>query len=500
MSDATRELTRLLGLWRAARHGSTSELLHRVGELVDFTPPPLSKKSKKVAIAEWLTETQREGPATLSARLTQLVPLVADAIAPTVWPLFEALSLRPADPRIATFATRVLVRDVKADLWNDKMLRRLLNCVEVHGDRGHYLALEAGLSRTVLMEGVAERAARLLSQGLAETPSGPEVPEAERAALVTQKWEVGGAEAQPDLFAHVYEDPFDLSRRHVLADALQELSEPRGEFIALQLGRRDEKRQRALLKAHRKEWLGPFAAYAADARFEDGFVTELELRSLKPAQFSALSAMREWATVKRVRPAVTHLSKHMVSLEDPGYVPQDALRAMWRAKFLPPLKLLTTEFEAPVHLETLLAFQRLRGVTVRARGLRDLETLLKAPWPALESLGVFQSNPTDAVTAWLFHREVTRVRSFAIHDWRGVDSLIMEREGAGFVLRLHNVVQLFGQQVSMQQVARVLDARPTRVVAHFKYQASAQEEAALRSLTEARGISVEWWRGALPER
>lgn len=500
MSDASSELTRLLELWRAARHVSTSELIHRVGELVDFTPSPLTKKSKKSAIATWLTETQREGPATLSARLTQLIPLLADASAPTVWPLFEALSLRPPDPRIATLATRVLVRDVKADLWSDKMLRRLLNCVEVHGDRGHFLALEAGLPRTVLLEGVAQRAARLVKKGLAETPSGPELPQSERAALVTQKWEVGELKSQPDLFAHVYEDPFDLSRRHVLADALQEAGDPRGEFIALQLGHRDEKRQRALLKAHRKQWLGPFAPYAADARFEEGFVSELRLKPLKPAQFSALSATREWATVKRVQPGVTQLSRHMLSLEDPGYVPHDALRAALRAKFQPPLTVLTTEFEAPAHLETLLAFPRLRGVTVRARGLRALETLLKTPWPALESLGVLQSNPTDAVTAWLFHRDVTRVRSFAIHDWRGFDSLLMEREGAGFVLRLHNVVHLFGQPAGLQQVARLLDARPTRVVAHFKYGASAYDEAALRNLAEPRGIPVEWWRGALPER
>ncbi len=498
MSDATRELTRLLELWRRARHITTSELIHRVGELVDFTPPPLPKKSKKAAIVAWLTETQREGPATLSARLTQLIPLLADSTAPTVWPLFEALSLREPDPRIATFATRVLVRDVKADLWSDKMLRRLLNCIEVHGDRGHFLALEAGLPRTVLIEGVAQRAARVLNQGLTEKVEGPELPEAERAALVTQKWEVGEVAEQPDLFVHVYEDPFDVSRRHVLADALQELGDPRGEFIALQLGHRDEKRQKKLLTTHRKEWLGPFATYAADARFEDGFVVELRLKPLKPAQFSVLSAVREWATVKRVRPGLTQLSKQMRSLEDPGYVPQDALRAMSKAKFLPPLRLLTTEFDAPVHLETLLAFRELRGVTMRARGLRNLEALLKAPWPALESLGVFQSNPTDAVTAWFAHRDVMRPKIFAIHSWRGDDSLIMEREERGFVLRLHNLHQLLDQEVSTQQLARVLDAKPSRVVAHFLYRATPRAEARLRSLTESRGLPVEWWRGPLP--
>jgi len=499
VSDATFELTRLLELWRRARHITTSELIHRVGELVDFTPPSLPKKSKKAAIATWLTETQREGPATLSARLTQLVPLLADSTAPTVWPLFEALSLREPDPRLATFATRVLVRDVKADLWSDKMLRRLLNCIEVHGDRGHFLALEAGLPRTVLIEGVAQRAARVLNTGLAAKVEGPEISELERAALVTQKWEVGELAERPDLFAHVYEAPFDLSRRHVLADALQELGDPRGEFIALQLARSDEKRQKKLLTANRKDWLGPFATYAADARFEDGFVSELRLKPLKPAQFSALSSVREWATVKRVRPGLTQLSKQMQSLEDPGYVPQDSLRAMLKSKFRPPLKLLTTEFDSPGHLETLLSFQNLRGVSVRPHGLRQLETLLEAAWPALESLGVFQANPTDAVTAWLAHRDVTRVKIFAIYDWgRGADSIVMEREGSGFVLRLHNLFQLLEQEVSSQQLARLLDAKPTRVVAHFLHRATPRSEARLRSLTEARGIPVEWWRGPLP--
>lgn len=59
----------------------------------------------------------------------------------------------------------------------------------------------------------------------------------------------------------VYEQPGELRRRRVLADALLEAGDPRGEFIALQLetSARSRKRAAKLLARHRVTWLGALA-------------------------------------------------------------------------------------------------------------------------------------------------------------------------------------------------------------------------------------------------
>lgn len=68
------------------------------------------------------------------------------------------------------------------------------------------------------------------------------------------------------MFDAVYADPVADGPRAVLADALQERGDPRGEFIALQLAKLQSKpsaaatrRERSLLTKHRRAWLGPLA-------------------------------------------------------------------------------------------------------------------------------------------------------------------------------------------------------------------------------------------------
>ena len=108
------------------------------------------------------------------------------------------------------------------------------------------------------------------------------------------------------LFRAVYEAPHDEVRRQVLADALQMISDPRGDFIALQL--RDSvisrRRSEKLLARHRTAFLGPLAAVvvnsgsrqnleAIDERWDKGFLVECTAR-LSGATADCL----EWATVQ----------------------------------------------------------------------------------------------------------------------------------------------------------------------------------------------------------
>jgi uncharacterized protein (TIGR02996 family) len=112
------------------------------------------------------------------------------------------------------------------------------------------------------------------------------------------------------LEAALVENPDDLAAHSAYADYLQEQGDPRGEFIQVQLAREDPacspeerqrlgQRERELLRAHAREWLGPLAPFVLDqqgaepalrlfgdayrASWARGWVDGLEVRRLAPA-------------------------------------------------------------------------------------------------------------------------------------------------------------------------------------------------------------------------
>lgn len=111
------------------------------------------------------------------------------------------------------------------------------------------------------------------------------------------------------LLQAVYADPTRDAPRDVLADALLEAGDPRGEFLALQLaearGRalsRDEKRrEKQLLAAHAEDWLGPLSGWTPKGErvFLRGFLAacRVEQRSRRAGPFPETAA---WATVERL--------------------------------------------------------------------------------------------------------------------------------------------------------------------------------------------------------
>nr|HEX4316535.1 TIGR02996 domain-containing protein [Kofleriaceae bacterium] len=107
------------------------------------------------------------------------------------------------------------------------------------------------------------------------------------------------------LYAAVYASPDDDAPRQVLADALLELGDPRGELIALQLApRRDLERERALLDAHGAAWSAAFRD-AGGVTFERGFPAHLTLSSRTTdaagADLPPLEITRAWRTLVSVR-------------------------------------------------------------------------------------------------------------------------------------------------------------------------------------------------------
>lgn len=340
-------IQQLLTQWRAARHPSTSELIQRIGDGLEVSVLRLPAKKADAARA-LLAALKSEPPFLLSARLRQAESFARTTTSSLVWPLFEALAKLPADPRIATLATRLLVGDVEVPLTS-KLTRRLLDCVEAHGDDSHYRALELGFPLNLLEDGLAGRTVRMLQRGLSQRPAGPELPSAERKRLAATKWEVPSAPVGVgSLYAPVWAAPRERGPRQVLADQLLERGDPRGEFISLQLAHASSKRQRTLLKKHGREWLGALVD-VVDLKdqppvFKDGFVTEVSVRGVKPAQFLLAADAPEWATVRRVRRGLQRITRAMVGLEDAGRVKLEVLKAVVRDAV--PLSLRSVELIA----------------------------------------------------------------------------------------------------------------------------------------------------------
>lgn len=85
------------------------------------------------------------------------------------------------------------------------------------------------------------------------------------------------------LFEAVHADPTDDAARSVLADALLEREDPRGELIRLQLqsarSREDDARVKALLAEHGRAWLGDLAPFVSvnGLVYERGFPAQLTI-------------------------------------------------------------------------------------------------------------------------------------------------------------------------------------------------------------------------------
>lgn len=113
----------------------------------------------------------------------------------------------------------------------------------------------------------------------------------------------GATKDEAGLLADVYAHPDDDGPRLVYADLLQERSDPRGEFIALQISGADPKREKALFKEHGKAWLSalPFApVLGADFEFRRGFLATATVKFRHRADAEKYGSFPEWGTVENL--------------------------------------------------------------------------------------------------------------------------------------------------------------------------------------------------------
>jgi len=168
----------------------------------------------------------------------------------------------------------------------------------------------------------------------------------ELAQIIGGRRAAGAAEREDveELFRAVYATPEDDGPRVVLADALIERNDPRGELITVQLrlaqGGGDRalvSREKELLDAHAKGWLGELAPILmADVRFERGFLAACKIDNSHLDRVQKLVGHPAWSTVSSLEgSALVALDPVMRSLRKLVFSQSNARRheglpAAWR--------------------------------------------------------------------------------------------------------------------------------------------------------------------------
>ena len=186
---------------------------------------------------------------------------------------------------------------------------------------------------------------RALVEATSSLPALTELTSEESALLQVVEREAYSSRPAPKRsstidFAAVYAAPADDAPRLVLADALLEQGEPRGEFLSLQLRTKkspaETKREKALLKEHGPHWLTPFGpTLGAKVEWRRGFPAVGLVKFRDAAQAEQYGALPEWATFESLTWSPARSPEHV---EAAGFI-GPAFRHLLRADevHIPPL-------------------------------------------------------------------------------------------------------------------------------------------------------------------
>jgi uncharacterized protein (TIGR02996 family) len=320
----TEALSSLLAAWRATRAPELAALVERLGaELAPTGKLPYGdpKAKLKDRLAAWIDAARAQDPTVLSPLLASLI----DEKSAEAMQRLEALAGWDADPRIASTLAALVEKPPFQATSTRPFWKRAFETLRAHADPrararlaamdGRFLATLGGAaSMAEVLEGMTRRTVAARDEqlpSLVRTLDDHERAQvaAIEAALATtapaQRRDARAVSAD-ELLAAVYANPDDDGARQVLADALQEIGDPRGEFIALQLSGPDggdPKREKTLYKKHWKEWLGAAGKILKQDSivFERGFLVEGVIHPRSNGDTRAAIGAPEWSTARRLR-------------------------------------------------------------------------------------------------------------------------------------------------------------------------------------------------------
>ncbi len=311
MADHDLLRTQILDEYARHRHPALAQReleLERSVEAQRLELPPKSGRA-----AEWLASlldpasTDVVSALRRGAVLEALARLAKEAPASTVTEVVKLLADLPADPRVAEVVMRLLTEPRAVREMSERLFAALVRAVEHHGHPGFVAPLEAFAAKYTLADdgpapevddrwlwrgsGKVKKVAAKLSK-LRSTPDPALLaPALDTPAPLTRAEPTPPAAHGDDLLAAIAANPDDDRFRSVLADALTERGDPRGELLLLQLKRAGGQstkasvaKEKAILAEHRMALMGPLrdAFRLSGLEFRRGFLASGVLKGPLP--------------------------------------------------------------------------------------------------------------------------------------------------------------------------------------------------------------------------
>ncbi len=251
------------------------------------------------------------------------------------------------------------------------------------------------------------------------------------------------------LLASVYQDPDDDSARLVYADWLMEQGDPRGEFIALQFKADPDAKRRAnaLLREHKKAWLGPLAhVLRGEVEFRRGFAAQGIATFRNERDVAQWGSLVEWATLEEIS------YSHTIVRDDQqewSHFIGPAMKSV-RVAHCPTIAHLLAA-NTPWRIRTLALARAADIAAVTSSPLfPELTTLELRDWRATPDwLATTKCPPhvvighrfeADDVAAWIAAATRASLETFAFQGWDGTRHTF-SRDEKRELTRLHTVVR-----------------------------------------------------------
>lgn len=304
--DVDGALAALGEAWASAPAVELAEAYERVIERVTPAAPPVHAGGTSLRRA-WLALAAEQRPSTLGRLLEELPEGTCERACERL----AALAAWPRSPLLASACVGWLRAMPFRAANRAPFALAVLALLERQRDPRALPALRAvvdeGSTAVQRIGRVAHREAKDLARRAAGWPPAPEAPAAVHAALASLLALAPAPRGARDLaacWAAVYADLASDEPRHVLADALLEAGDPRGEFLQLQLARAGtdqppSPRERELFDAWHRVWLGALEPMLlkGGVTFERGLLHGARVtRLLDPALCEELG----WASVERL--------------------------------------------------------------------------------------------------------------------------------------------------------------------------------------------------------
>ncbi len=383
--DHATALQKALAAWFACKHERIVAVIEALSSYAAQDRAPPGGKTVAEKQAAWLALEAKRDPSDLEHLLATLPAIKRTA---ELEVRLARLARRLPDPRISK-ALHALIAEPPLK----SALKPMLDIVAKTGDPRSDGALE----HLVRHSNAALRSLLRTTRASVRWQPGVLSSAAKAHLTAIERSLAARAPARRDLtslFAAVYADLGDDGARSVLADALQEVGDPRGEFIALQLarGRSGERKPReaALWKRHGRDWLEPIAA-AVDQEsvvFERGFLAKCRLQSYSD---EALAAREAWKTVEEVE------------VEDDAQPFVDAM---------PALRVLSSDRgrHVPSH-------PHLQDLSLQHLLESEVTQLCSRALPSLRSLAIVECHNLRQMSAFLGSTLASQLRSLSVSVW-----------------------------------------------------------------------------------